>query len=667
MRRRRFITIAGGGMLAAGIYGTPTAAAGPPSRRNSPERPQISLRPMLTPGGLFDMKSGPAVTIHGTVRDSTLRSVRVRVTSTRGASSELQIPVQDGAFRVVYPHDFPGAHSLEPGMLFVDAANPDARADSQPGANAAEAAIIVHDSHHGLIPEMPFAFTGGLIDRGGHTDERCRQWPVTRALVNLFFVSQAARMIGLARPGWDLSHEGDLRYFKNNLALYEFDHRDRDWSRPLGHRCRRTFWQSVWNTWFNSSNDNPVDGDPANNSPSNYVPYVFTNDFADILILAIMRRKSASPLEDNLTTVCREGAENLMAMQYRGPGNFALRDHRGTRETYTAGAFRYGMFENGAYMTEGTGWFYNPAFLDYAGGGVLNGRAVWALGESIRSEPDGPLAERLKSALTEAIRFCLHDAEAAGYAHRTRNGRVYWRDAGEHAYLLLGMLAACEAAPSLTVLKSDSSEPVTLRSACASALDALIDLESEDHQWATYPNVDSMAIAALSEGAILLRRHPNAAKWRDGATAAADAWMAAKVDPKEYPAPVIHFGLRLKPDEMTFNWSRLAPNLPDRNIIYLYQTGHWIQALATLYALTGYQRYLKRTEAMIGYLCGANPWGVRLLNELGGVYNWVEDTDGDGIEDYLKQDLYPESTAYCQIGILRLVGNKTHEIKRTAG
>jgi hypothetical protein len=58
---------------------------------------------------------------------------------------------------------------------------------------------------------------------------------------------------------------------------------------------------------------------------------------------------------------------------------------------------------------------------------------------------------------------------------------------------------------------------------------------------------------------------------------------------------------------------------------------------------------------MVSYLCGANPWRVRLLNELGGVYNWVEDRNGDGVEDHLKQDMYPESTAFCQIGINHLL------------
>jgi hypothetical protein len=51
--------------------------------------------------------------------------------------------------------------------------------------------------------------------------------------------------------------------------------------------------------------------------------------------------------------ICREGAENLMAMQHRGADNFALSDLTGNRENYTAGAFHYGMFKDGAFMTEG--------------------------------------------------------------------------------------------------------------------------------------------------------------------------------------------------------------------------------------------------------------------------------------------------------------------------
>ena len=71
------------------------------------------------------------------------------------------------------------------------------------------------------------------------------------------------------------------------------------------------------------------------------------NDYADVLITYLMRRQpgaaAAAPLDDNLDAVCREGLENLLAMQHRDPSNFALRDVHGKRETYAVGAFRYGM------------------------------------------------------------------------------------------------------------------------------------------------------------------------------------------------------------------------------------------------------------------------------------------------------------------------------------
>ena len=57
---------------------------------------------------------------------------------------------------------------------------------------------------------------------------------------------------------------------------------------------------------------------------------------------------------------------------------------------------------------------------------------------------------------------------------------------------------------------------------------------------------------------------------------------------------------------------------------------------------------------MVSDLCGHNAWQARLFNELGAVYNWTDDANRDGVQDQLRQDLYPESTAFCQIGILRL-------------
>ena len=587
------------------------------------------------------------VKITGRVGDKTECQVAIRVTTTSGLTSVKHIAAKNGLFECRYPADFLGAPALSPCVLFIDAAIGQDFNVAQPGHEQAEATVIVYGKQ---APDLPSAFTCGLIDRAGHKDQKSVQWNAVRTLVNLYLSSSGAKSASAGRPGFDLANKTDFDWFKNNLTVYDFDNRDRDWSKPLLHRPTRTFWKSVWNTWFNSSNDNPVDGNPKNNSPGNFVPYTFSNDFADMLIMTVMRRQSPKALDDNLAQICREGAENLMAMQHRVASNFALKDAAGKQENYTAGAFRYGMFKNGEYMSEGNGWFYNPAFRDYEAGGVLNGRAVWALGETLMADPHGVIAPTLRESIAMALRFCLHDGMLGGYIKRTPQGHIYWRDAGEHAYLLLGMLAACKAEPGMQVRLTEDGKPVSLRSLCIDSLNALTDLEKPEHGWSIYPNVDSMAIAALAEGASLLKKEPAAVRWRTTAINVADAWMAAKVDPKERSIPSVHFGLRTGPDRMTYVWqSNGKPQF------FYYQTGHWIHALANLYKLTGELRYRARAEAMVSYLCGDNPFSARLFNELGAVYNWTDDTDGDGIEDLLKQDMYPESTAFCQIGILHLI------------
>ena len=122
------------------------------------------------------------------------------------------------------------------------------------------------------------------------------------------------------------------------------------------------------------------------------------------------------------------------------------------------------------------------------------------------------------------------------------------------------------------------------------------------------------------------------------------------------------FCLRIAPDRITYVW-----NLGGHSKIFYYETGLWIQALADLYALTGSTRHRKRAEAMVSYLCGNNPWRVRIFNKLGGVYNWTEDTNGDGVQDSLRLDMYPESTTFCQIGIMHLmraiIETEHHKIK----
>ncbi len=629
---RRFALQALVAMAAVGL-----ARAGPPGET-------LSLRETVSPSAFHDARFGP-VRLAGTAPAG---GVLVRVTTGLGASSTARIASVTGKFACRYPDDFVGAGQLVPGTLFVDATtNADFNAHS-PGHFQAEITMIVHRGKE-AAPDLPSGFTADLLDSEGHRDQSSVQWPAIRTLANLYMRSRAARLVQVGHADFDLAKDADLAWFKNNLTLYEFDDRDRDWSKPLGHRVAPTFWQSVWNTWFNASNDHPLDGNPAHQAATNFCPYAFANDFADVLIMEVMRLRDGPALVAHQTNLCRDATQNLLAMQHRAAGNFALPDASGKRETYTAGAFRYGLFENGEFMTEGKGWFYNPNFRDYAHGGVLNGRAVWGLGEALRHDPHSPLALRVREALALALKFCLHDGVVGGYVHTTRQGNVYWRDAGEHAYLVLGMLAACEVAPDLRVKLAEPSPPTTLRRLCVTALDALADLEKPAHQWTIYPNVDAMAVAALAQGAQLLPQEPTAARWRGVAVRVADAWLAARVDPKECVGPPVHFGLRVAPERMTYIWPGA-----DHPRVFYYQTGHWIHALADLHALTGDIRYRQRAEAMVSYLCGNNPWQVRLFNELGAVYNWTDDADRDGLQDQLRQDMYPESTAFCQIGIMRL-------------
>lgn len=626
------------------------AAAGGSSGRNSPKRVPIRLDATVVPTAFRDTNKGD-VRIAGEADGAGDAPVRLRVTTSRGVTTTATAAARDGAFECRYPRDFAGAPALEPGFLFVDATR-DAEFDRTEGeAFQAEATLLVYDGRARHLPEFPSGFTNDLLDRTGGTDSGSAEWPVIRSLVNLYMRSRAARLCGVGRADFDLARPADLTWYKNNLTLYEFDHRDRDWSKPLGRRTSRTFWQAVWNTWFNASNNHPLDGDDRNNRPSNFVPYAFANDFPDILMLYLLRRDLPRVLDDNLEAICGEGLDNFLNMQHREESNFALPDRKGRTHVYTAGAFRYGMFETGEFLTEGKGWFHNPEFADYVRGGVFNGRAVWALGMALRRYPEGEMSGRLRASIALALRFCLHDALAHGYAKKSPQGRVYWYDAGESGYLLLGMLEACEVAPDLVVASADGTWRRTLRELCVEVMNAMVDLVEPPKQWSIYADKDPMAIAALCDGARVLQGHPDAPTWRKAAIEVADAWMAAKPDAADYPAPLVHFGQRrVAPDKLSFEWEWTATSRGRTFVIY-YISGHWIHALAKLYAMTGDERYRGRAEKMVSYFCGANPWNVRLLNEIGGVYNWVDDTDRDGVEDRLKQDMYPESTAFCQIGI----------------
>lgn len=620
---------------------------GPLSGSGDGPAASLSLQVGRADSAIHDLNHGD-VRIRGHIHAIRAAEIHIRVTTGRGRTVVTSAPVRNHEFSCRYPRDFAGAMALSPTLLFVDA-SPQADFDAATGPQA-EACLIVYDARQRRFPDLPSAFTNDLFDAKGRRDESASEWPAVRTLTNLYLHSRAARLAGVGRPEFDLNRPGDLQTFKARFTLYDFDNRDRDWSMPLGHRAARTFWQAVWDRWFNASNDNPRDGDANNAAPSNYLPYTFSNDFSDILISYLMRQDATDVLDDNLDAMCREGIENLLAMQHHGNSNFAHRDSKGREGVYTDGAFRYGMFVNGDFLVEGTGWFYNPNHTDYVGGGVFNGRAAWALGEALKRYPDGELGDRLRKAMRDVVRFCLIDARGAGYARKTPNGHVYWRDVGESAYLLLGMLAACEVDPGL---KIDAGR--TLKGACVTVLDALAEKMKPCGQWSIYADHDSMILAALADGVRILHDHPHAARWRACAIKAADGWIGARVDRGEYPHRPIHFAARIAPDRMSYLWGGSAPGVGGRTHIFFYKTGHWIHALAKMYRMTGDRRYLRRADRMVKYLCGDNPFRVRILSELGGVYNWVEDTDGDGIEDKLQFDMYPESTAFCDIGIMHLL------------
>ncbi|HRW54508.1 MAG TPA: hypothetical protein P5081_16685 [Phycisphaerae bacterium] len=629
-----------------------TAAAPALAENAAAAPPMVRWGDAAAAAAIHDLNRGD-LPIRGTVDGGVIEALHVRVTTDRGHTSSTSIPVRDGSFRCDYPADFAGAPALAPSVLFVDVSSISDFDASDDNAVRAEATRIVFDAKTRDFPDLPSAFTNDLLDDAGRRDQASAEFPVIRSLTNLYFHSRGARRAGVFRPGFDLARPADLRAFQDNVALCDFDYRDRDWSTPLNHRVRRTFWQAVWDHWFGAGNDHPLDGDPTNGAHDNYRPYTFTNDFADILITYLMRRDLSNALDDNLDTMCREGVENLLAMRHQGSSNFARRDALGREHTYTDGAFRYGMFEDGTFLVEGTGWFFNSHHTDYVAGGVFNGRAVWALGEALKRYPDGEFGGRIRGAIGGAVRFCLIDARASGYTKSTPKGRHYWRDCGESAYLLLGMLAACEVDPDLRI-----ADGLTLRDATIETLDALVEQMQPHGQWSVYADHDSVILAALADGVRVLGDHPHASQWRSAAIKAGNGWLNARVDAKEYPAPLVHFAARVAPDRISFRWGGSAPGEGGRNHIFFYKTGHWIHALAKLHRMTGDPRYLERAERMVGYLCGDNPYRVRIFSELGGVYNWVDDTDGDGIEDALRFDMYPESTAFCQIGIMHLLDAK---------
>ena len=579
------------------------------------------------------------VLIRGSTTLAEGAKVRLRVTTSHGTTHEAKATAQAGKFAVRFPADFKPLVSLAPAVLYIDATGAAEFGGAQAKLSQSEITLLV--SVGGIRPELPFVFMDDFTDTQGKKDAESAQWGRNRTLANLFMRSRGSAMMRIQKPDFDLAQPADWRWFKESATLYDFEHRDRDWSVPLGHRVSAGFWNAVWPRWFNPSNDHPWDGDPSNRSFGNYRPYTFTNDPADLVVLYRLNAAGAGALVDGVT-------RNLLASQHRESDNFALREVSGRQETCTAGAFRYGMFNSGEWLTEGTGWFADPKHRDFAQGGVLNGRAVWALGESLKASPKSALSAELREAIALAAKFCLRDALPLKYAYRTPSGKIIWsRTDGEHAYLLMGLLAAYQADPKMRLNLGDT-ETVGLRDLCAEALDGLAEIAGADGTWSRYGNANAVNIIALADGARLLQDHSRSAVWRSAAVRAADVWLALKFRPEENREGTPLFSSRATPGgDMTCVMAK--KEVPQ---VELYMNGHWLHALAAMHALTGEARYKERGGRLLSYLCGDNPLRIRLINELGAVCNNVADSDGDGQDDQIFWNGYPESTAFVQIGLL---------------
>lgn len=638
--------------LAAAGLGVAARAEGGPGMP-----PPVSLRETVAVTPFHDLDQARDFAISGSVRDVATKLIWLRVTDSFGRAATATVKVKGGKFTACFPQEFRGADGLVPAMYFIDAALNEGAAPSE----RAEAAVIVLAAKQRRLPDLPSAFTTDLRGADGSVDARSPEWPRMRAMANLYFHSRGAHLAGVGRPGFDLAKPADLAAFKRDVALYDFDARDRDWSAPLGRRVARSFWQAVWDGWFGPSNDNER---PAGSGI--YPAFTFANDTADILVAHLrrwqVRPATEQPAEDDLATLCNEVLLNLAAMQRKE--NDSAPAQPGVEGP---GAFYYGMFADGELMLDGTGWFHGGKRGDHRRGGVFLGRSLWAVGEALGRPLPGMPEDTLRETLRLGLRWGFglarsHADEGQPYVRliKARDGSktvsALWRSPGEHAYLLFGLLAACER---MEIAEMTVFEPgefgyagkQTVASLAQQALDTLADAVQPEGYWSTFADIDATAVEALARGAAVWAGNPSAARWREVAVKAADGWLAAKPLEGTYRGPVLlPVGRRVpgQPGELRYR----AHESSSTHLTY-FHAGLWLQALAELEALTGDARYTRRFEEVAGYFCGNNPFDARVFTELGGVYNFVTDTDGDTVEDRLHFDLYPESTAFVQIGVLR--------------
>jgi len=619
--------------------------------------PGISLRETVARTPFHDLDRENDFEIRGRVMDVQIPTVWLRVTDSLGRVVTTRVQQRGGGYRARFPSDFPGAGVLIPAVYFLDAAT---EPEAGP-ARRAEAAIFVYSGTQQRLPDLPSAFTTNLRGADGRVDAESPEWARTRALVNLYYQSRSAWLARAGRPGFDLDHPTDLAVFKQGVALYDFDARDRDWSTPLGRRVARSFWQAVWDTWFgptNSSERPPGSG--------RYGAFTFANDTADLLVAHLrrwqLRPVTVQPAEDDLDLVCNEVLLNLAALQRREGDETPPQPG-----VEGPGAFYYGLFADGGLMLNGTGWFHDGRRRDHRRGGVFLGRSLWAVGEALGRPTPGLPEATLRETLRLGLRWGFGAAgefadEGQPYIRRVtaRDGsktqRPFWRSPGEHAYLLLGLLAAVQRPEIAGMTVFDAGEfdyagRTTVSQLAQSALEALADAVLPEGYWSTFADIDATAVEALVRGSVVFATNPSAPRWRRVALAVADGWLGARPSGTTYRGPVIlPVGRRVPghPGELQYR----AGGVDATHLTY-FHAGLWLQALAELHAATGDVHYARRLEEVLGYFCGNNPFDARLYTELGAVYNFVKDTDGDTVEDRLHFDLYPESTAFVQIGLLR--------------
>ncbi len=632
-----------------------------PSLHAAPPVPAVTLRETVATTPFHDLDQGKNFLVRGDLSEPGT-PVWLRVTDSLGRQVEANITVDGDSFAARFPADFPGAEPLVPAAYFIDAAP----AATALAGERAEAVVLVYAGNQGQLPDLPAAFMTDLRGADGSVDMASPEWARTRVMVNLYYQSRSAFLAGVGRTDFDLATPGDLAAFKDTLALYDFDARDRDWSTPLGRRVARSFWQAVWDSWFDPTNsaERPV-------GSGRYPAFTFANDTADLLVAHLLRWQVraavAFPLEDDLAIRCNDVLLNLAAMQRKKNDDAPVQ-----LGVEGPGAFYYGMFADGNLMLDGTGWFHGGTRGDHRRGGVFLGRSLWAVGEALGQPLPGMADATLREVLRNGLRWGFGLAreyadEGQPYVRtvRARDGsgreRPLWRSVGEHAYLILGMLAACQRAEVADLVVFEAGEfgyreAQTVTTLTETALEALADAAHPTGYWSSYADIDATAVEALARGARVWSTNPLAGRWQHVAEHVTTQWLDARPAPGAYDGPVVlPVGRRMptQPNELRYRVSDSVST----HLTY-FHAGLWMQALSELHALTGERAYARRLSRIAGYFCGNNPFDARLFTETGGVYNFVTDTDGDTLEDRLHYDLYPESTAFVQIGLLRFMAQQ---------